>query len=175
MKVRLIPVLDISNEGKDIKAPQNSPAWEFQNEWADYFKAANRQAGFSDNLTPYLNWYTFYKLDSLSDRDLLTLVNRALDESRDENGEIDMEALCSFEGGFILNIDGRDLLFPQCCSRLAYIEEFQRVVANDVEFFYHGHPAPIVTIESGIVRFDTTKDSFAPPTQGIIELSIEAL
>jgi hypothetical protein len=77
--------------------------------------------------------------------------------------------LSLLDGGLILNIDGQDVLFPQCCADLGDIDSWINILEGEnVAYFYQGHPAPIVSIENDIVKFDLTNEPFNQPTQGVI-------
>jgi len=167
MKVELIPVIEISNYGQNIKMPDKGPYWENSDEWEKYNHLSNVKAGFSDNLKPYLKASSLYKIDEISDNDLLKVIQNEIEiQQTDENRGIE-DLVCAFSGGYILRIDDENVYFPQCCGDLADLNEWENLTIGKTKQFYPGHPFPRVTENEDKICFDfiniEIQENFVPP------------
>lgn len=167
MKIELIPVIEITNYDNDIPLPPNGPYWEYPDDWENYRIQTNVEAGFSKDLKSYSKGASFYRINEISDEDLLKLIqNKVIFEDDDETLEIE-DLNNPFNGGYILKIDGIDTYFPQCCSDLGDIEEWNDLLVEDEFNFYMGHPSPRVKIIENTVTFDflnsEIQENYAPP------------
>jgi hypothetical protein len=178
-KVELIPVIEITNYGQDLKGPEKGPYWEYPDEYEAYNGLSNKVAGFPEEMNSYLKGSSFYRLNEIKDKNLTKLVKDEIEEARKE-GE-DLELVCKFSGGYVLRIDDRDVLFPQCCSDLGNIKSWEHLIKGQEKLFYQGHPAPEITIEHDTVIFnldvgDKYYDQFVPtPIEKNIEVNINDL
>lgn len=175
MKVELIPVIEISNSDPDIRLPDLGPFWKYEDEWENYNFLSNIKAGFSDKLKPYLKGSSLYKIDEISDEDLLKAIQKEIiiQQTEENNGVEDL--VCSFSGGYVLKLDDDSVYFPQCCGALADIKEWENLLIGKTKFFYAGHPFPRVMEEDNKIRFNfvdiEVRENFAPPfLYDIIEL-----
>ena len=83
-----------------------------------------------------------YHLEQISLKDLPLVIKMHLEdyskESMQQGGEIN-----TLSGGYVLNIDGNDLLFPQCCGSLIDVAEWEGLVDGEISIWI-GHPYPQV-------------------------------
>jgi len=165
MKVELIPVIEITNYDYG-KTPDNGPYWEYPEDWDNYHRKSNIEAGFSENLKPNHKGSSLYNISELSDHDLLKAIQKEIIiQQMDEEQGVD-DVNCAFYGGYVLRIDGVDIYYPQCCGDLAGIKEWAGLL-EDTQFFYPGHPFPKVSAADGNLIFDFVnieiQENFAPP------------
>ncbi|MGE8343482.1 hypothetical protein BSF41_24230 [Flavobacterium sp. ACN2] len=175
MKIELIPVIEVLNADQNIELPAFGPSWKYKDEWAGYYHLTNICAGFSNMFKPYSKGLSLYKIDEISDIDLLCVIKKEIDiqQTDDYKGVKDLE--CSFSGGYILNIDDKAVYYPQCCGSLSDIKEWENLIMGITESFYIGHPFPRVTEVNNKIRFDfvdiEVKEKFVPPVlYNIIDL-----
>ncbi|MGN7809036.1 hypothetical protein [Flavobacterium sp. 22076] len=175
MKVELVPVIEIFNTDQNIEWPDVSPSWEYQDEWAEYFRLTSIAAGFSDTLKPYSKGSSFYRIDEISDEDLLNAIQREIKIQQTEENKGIEDLTCSFSGGYILKLNDESVYFPQCCCCLADIKMWEGLIIGKTKFFYPGHPFPRVTERDNKIHFDfidiEVREKFAPPfLYNILEL-----
>jgi len=170
MLVELIPVLEITAYTHEVPAPAQGPYWEFPAEWDAYNKACLVKAGYESIPLPYSPGSAFYRLTALSFETLVALVRKQTEELR--AGKIEREDGMALYGGCVLRVDKQDQLFPQCCSELSNIHNWEKVGWGDGLSFWQGHPSPKVTSGAGTVSFDfsfsDTGEAFAPPTKNML-------
>lgn len=158
MKIKLIPVIEIFHKSDNIESPKSWPYWANQDEWAKYNKECLLANGFSE-MKPYLKGSNLYPLFEISDKDLLLQI-----EYRTTGWELD--EICPFDGGYILNVDGDDLLYPQCCSDLGDLNAWLELCNGKTDIYWEGHPWPSIEIENDSITFDMTssllEENFEP-------------
>lgn len=167
MKIELIPVIEINNYDQDVPMPPQGPSWEFPNEWEKYFLTANLEAGFSKDLKPYSKGSSLYQINDISSSDLLKIIQTKIDIEESDD-ELTLEDLVSpFNGGYILKIDGNNKYFPQCCSDLGDITEWDDLLDDEDHNFYMGHPSPRIEKSENTIIFDflnsEIQDNYTPP------------
>ena len=186
MKVELIPVIEVNNYNQDIPMPSSGPYWEFVDDWENYHIATNIKARFSKELKPYSKGSSFYRIDEISDKDLLKIIHKEIEiQQTEENRGID-DLVCSLDGGYILKIDNVDKYFPQCCGKLRDITEWEELLSDDEDpYFYMGHPSPRIIQSESSVIFDflnsELQEGYAPPVfednievdKGALKIAIE--
>jgi hypothetical protein len=172
MKVELIPVIEISLPCDSVKAPVHGPYWCHPRSYEEYHKRCLSVAGFTP-MTPYQAGSAFYPLAEISELNLLSLIR-----SRTQGYQPD--EICPFDGGYVLNIDGHDALFPQCCGDLSDISCWADIANMKSDYFYIGHPSPNISIrQSKIILNMTVEDndeSYAPsPRYPIVTIDSQTL
>lgn len=163
MNVELIPVIEICYNNQDVKSPDNYPYWDNPEIWDKYHKECYLKAGFKDNLIPHFKGSCFYKLTDISYENLTKLTKDHTEEMR--TGKYGREQACAFFGGYVLKVDGRDKYFPQCCGELSDIIYWERL-ANGLQSYYEGHPAPDIKFKGDFIVLDFSDDEddpFQPP------------
>lgn len=165
MKIQLIPVVEIAGYGSGMPLPNKGPYWEYPEVWETFHRESHRQSGFPDKLVSYVPGSALYELSGLSDGNLRKLVLDTTAEMIAEN--YDRDLVSAFSGGYILNVNDDDKLYPQCCSDLRLIYEWEALTEGEGNFFYNGHPSPVVIIEEQTITFnmDTQEkdEQFVPP------------
>ncbi len=152
MNVKLIPVIEITYYNEHITSPINGPYWEYADEWDSYHRSCLIAAGFNAEIKAFSKGCSFYELSEITKENLTKLV---LDETQDMRESDNDRDLCgSFSGGYILNIDGENVLYPQCCGSLSDINSWQELMNNGVSAFWIGHPSPGVTLKENAIVFD---------------------
>ncbi|WP_300671060.1 hypothetical protein [Soonwooa sp.] len=165
--IQLIPVIDIFISNAEVKSPSHGPYWEYQKDWNNYNTECLRRVGLSENMTPYLVGSSFYEINKINQSDLLKLILLEIEKQQTEEEKEICDLVCSFEGGYILKIEGENILFPQCCSNLADIQEWENLTTSETISFYSGHPSPQISKMENSLLFDfentETNESFCPP------------
>ncbi len=172
MKVTLIPVIEITRWSETIKHPNKGPFWEYAEEYEVYNQACLAAAGFTGKLKAYMKGSDFYRLMEVNDTDLLLQIHQ-----RTEGYE--MEEVCPFDSGYVLNMDGRDMLFPQCCGDLSDIQYWENIAEGKNEF-WQGHPGPAISFGNDFIIFDVSvgphdENFVRPPPVTVFEVERQAL
>ncbi|WP_435525879.1 hypothetical protein [Chryseobacterium indoltheticum] len=167
MIIELIPVIEITNYDNDIPLPSNGPYWEYSDDWENYRIQTNLEAGYSKDLRSYSKGSSLYQINDISDADLLKLIQKEIDAQQSDDN-LGIEDLVSpFYGGYILKIDGTNKYFPQCCSDLGDIEEWNDLLDEEENNFYMGHPSPRIKKDQNTITFDflnsEIQENYSPP------------
>ncbi|GAA3972703.1 hypothetical protein [Mucilaginibacter dorajii] len=165
MDVKLIPVLEINCWDADVLSPGNGPYWLYPEEYNHYNNACRLKAGFEDEFVFYMKGATFVRINDITISNLEKLIKDEVkgilsgEHSREDGGYL--------SGGYVLNIDGKDVSFPQCCSDLAGINYWKRMARESQAGYDDGHPAPVLTFTDDEVLFDFKAgeigEKFTPP------------
>ena len=177
MHIELIPVIDIAYNNQDVAAPNKYPYWENAELWDAYHAECYAKAGFTDMLIPYLKGASFVKLTDISDNNLQKLVIDHTEGLRE--GEYKREQTCTFFGGYVLKVDGKDAYFPQCCGELSDIMYWEKLSEGQY-CYYNGHPEPQIKIDKQLITLDFSLDENdevfePPPTDLTLKINREAL
>lgn len=162
MVVELVPVIEIGYNNQGIKEPDKYPYWEYSKIWDKYNENSYVLAGFKNQLITCFPGSSFYKLADITDTNLSKLVIDYTEEMR--NGKYGREQACSFFGGYVLRINGKDEYYPQCCGQLSDIIYWERL-ADGKYSYYEGHPAPKIEFEDNTVILNLSVDEFDEPFQ----------
>jgi len=157
MNIELIPVIEIGYNNQGVTAPEKYPYWNNPEIWNQYHEESYRRAGFNDKLIPYLEGSSFYKLADITDDNLTKLTLDHTQEMRD--GKYERQQLGTFFGGYVLQVNGVDQFFPQCCGTLSDINYWEQL-SNGQNAYYEGHPAPYMKFDGNNIVFDFTTDEF---------------
>jgi hypothetical protein len=124
-------------------------------------------------LFPYLSGLKLFKLPEISDESLAKITISHTQEMRD--GIYERAEACSFWGGYVLKIDGKDKYFPQCCGELSDIQYWAKISIGQ-HSYHEEHPSPQIKFENDIIEFDFSVDEsdeqFEPKPEEI-KLSID--
>lgn len=176
MTIELIPVIEIVYSNQGVTAPEKQPYWDNSDIWDKYHEECYQKAGFKDKLTPYLKGSSFYKLDDITDNNLTKLTIDHTQEMRDGKYERPQDTY-SFWGGYVLQVNGQDKYFPQCCGELSDINYWENI-SNGKNSYHEEHPTPQLKFENSRIVFDFSTDEFDEPFQPTpteIILSIDRL
>ncbi|WP_293309517.1 hypothetical protein [Pedobacter sp. UBA5917] len=160
LTIDLIPVIEIGYNNQGITAPHKYPYWEHPEIWNAYHQECFEKAGFKDKLTPYLKGSSFFKPSEITDNNLTKLTIDHTQEMRD--GKYERQQAATFFGGYVLNINGKDKYFPQCCGGLSDIVYWDSL-STQQKTYYEGHPAPQIKFDGDNVIFDFLVDEFDGP------------
>ena len=161
MKVKLIPVINLEVYGlKNLEYPKNGPYWEFAKEWDLYNKKARIRKGYSSSMKPYVQGATFYEIDQFSDIDLSFLIQNQIDSVEEDEDVSLIEQLYSIDGGCVLNVNGIDVLLPQCCSNLNCFHSWIDLFLEPNNHFYQGHPSPKIKVTENKILIDLVNHHF---------------
>ncbi|CAM1346815.1 hypothetical protein BA195_13965 [Tenacibaculum soleae] len=155
--MKLIPVIEIGYANQGIESPEQGPYWKYPTEWDDFNHKSYKKAGFKDSFKPFDPGASIYSIDLISDENLNKIVVDHTEELR--KAEYDREQASPLFGGYVLEINGEKLFYPQCCGDLGDIQ-FWRNISNGKESFYEGHPAPIVKFDKDEIMFDLNVQEF---------------
>lgn len=152
MNIKLIPVIELFRISDKVEMPKKGPYWEYVDEWEDYNRQCLVTNGFSE-IESYSKASSFYEVSKINENNLLLQI-----KYRTEGWDLDQ--ICPFDGGYILNVDGEDLLYPQCCGDLGDIGSWIELSKGDSTLLWQGHPCPIIEVERNKILFDLTVDEF---------------
>lgn len=176
MNVALIPVIEVDYYNEGVPVPDNSPYWEYPEDWQAYLDKSMKKYGFPEPFITYKTGYPFFRVTDIHKDNLIKIVNEHFDIITSETGytEDDINPL---GGGYILNISGEDKLFPQCCQDLGDIGYWEDIVKHQKATYHSGHPQVEVTFDNDHVIFNCGDESeeFAPPTSQEIKVPIKEL
>lgn len=93
-------------------------------------------------------------------------------------GAYTLAECCALFGGYVLNVDEKDIFFPQCCGDMSDIFYWEALAnlneANqqNLSFWYKGHPAPEHSIHQSQILLDfsvpdISSEAFFPPPSEI--------
>lgn len=85
------------------------------------------------------------------------------------------EATCPLFGGLVLAVNGRRVLYPQCCGDLSDVATWSEALREGFERGFvagGGHPRPLVVRRGSVieVRCADADEPFDPPVDGVIAL-----
>ena len=155
--MKLIPVIKIEYLDLGIEIPRLGPYWEYPNEWDDFNNKSYKKAGFKDYLKSFDSGSSLFEIELISDDNLKKIIIDHTEELR--KGDYDQELASPLFGGYVLEVNGERLFYPQCCGDLGDIQ-FWKNISNSQESFYEGHPSPIVKFENDEILFDLTVGKF---------------
>ena len=76
---------------------------------------------------------------------------------------------CSFFGGYAVSMNGKLILYPQCCGLLEDINAWKQILDPNFKDFHltNGHPSPIISKQENqlIILCDDAEESFIPNTE----------
>ncbi|PZF74501.1 hypothetical protein [Taibaiella soli] len=177
MNVRLIPVIEIFRPDDSIPSPGKGPSWEYPDEWSEYNRLLNIKAGFSDKLAPYQKGSRFYKIDEIKDEDLLVIIQLEIEKQKGD----DEPLVLALTGGYILQVNGDNVYFPQCCGDLANIGAWYEIINGAEHPFFAGHPSPKISVTGEMVHFDFVNTNYSgehftpPPSEKQFQLKLSDL
>ena len=67
MTLKLKTVIQIGYNNQDLPTPDKYPYWEYPELWDKYNSDSYKKAGFKDELKPYLEGLSFYRLSEITD------------------------------------------------------------------------------------------------------------
>lgn len=146
MDIKLIPVMELFRTSDKVELPEKGPYWEYADDWDKYNSQSLKENGFSE-MTSYSRGSNLYELSKINGNDLLLQIRYRTDDWG-------LDEICPFDGGYILNVNDEDLLYPQCCSDLGDIESWILLANGDSRGFWQGHPWPIIEVKNNTIVFD---------------------
>ena len=166
-RLELVPVIEIFESNDSISSPQTGPYWEYPEEFASYHKKLLLANGY-DEMEEYVKGSALYEIDKLTDKNLLL-------EIKKWTTDWDMDDICPFDGGYILKIDGQNMLFPQCCGDLSDIEYWKNLSDGETCLFWQGHPQPLISLNKGMITINlSAQESYEAfvPTPEVLTFDI---
>lgn len=172
MNIELIPVIEITYFNS-APSPEKGPWWEYQDDWENYAQIRLKNAGFIDEFKPYKKGSSFYEPHKLSFPNLKKLI---IDWFESFDGS-NLDDILPFYGGYVLKVDNKDVYFPQCCGDLGDIVYWEKIIKENKNCYYNGHPAPLISFSQSEVTFtfDETDEQFSPPTPDSLALNLNVL
>lgn len=162
--MKLIPVIEVGYNNQEVSKPFKYPYWSNSEVWDTYHDECFKKAGFTDKFIPYLKGCSFYKLKDISENNLTKLIIDHTHQMRE--GKCSRDNVFSFFGGYVLQVDGQDKYFPQCCGGLSDISYWEEL-SNGRSSYYEGHPSPVIKFENNKIVFhfaaDYFEEVFEPP------------
>ncbi|GAB2955774.1 hypothetical protein GCM10027048_22200 [Hymenobacter coalescens] len=123
--VELIPVLDIGYYSQELPAPALYPRKQHAAAWDEYAAPSPALTGFPEPLRPYAPGLHFYRAVDIGQGNLQKVLADHL--AGCFSGEWLLAETPSLYGGYVLRLDGRNALFPQCCGELSDIIYWKRL------------------------------------------------
>lgn len=167
-KVNLIPIIEIWANSENIQFPEQGPYWKYPDEFEKAEQQCLMMSGY-EPMKAYLKGSNFYRLDTISDVNLLLQIKERI-------VGYTCEEIYPFDGGYVLNVENKDMLYPQCCGDLSDIEYWKELSNGERKLFWQGHPQPSITIKDQKITFDLSPDNyedFAPtPSERYFEVQI---
>lgn len=159
MSIALIPVVEvIFNQNK--VSPQNKNVWRSLAEWTAYQQACALLVGLEEKVKPIEIGYSFYNTAEISLELLHFIVEK---EIKEVDGK--WEELSALYGGYLLQENGRSLLFPQTIGTLKDIQHWENIAhGKEIKKFWIGAPSPKIVQTSTELFFD-----FASPNPPFIK------
>ena len=117
MIIELIPVIEIGYNNQGVTTPNQYPYWDNFEIWDIYHEECYQKAGFKDKLVSYSKGSYFYRASEISGNNLTKIIIDHTQEMRD--GKYERQQAPAFFGGYVLQVDGQDKYFPQCCGKLS--------------------------------------------------------
>jgi hypothetical protein len=155
MNIELIPVIELNYYNEKVKTP-NGSYLEFAKEWDNSHKESFLLAGFKEEFKPYESGMSFYKLNEISDINLIKIITDYFEEF--ESGvSITDDDIQPLDGGYVLMVNGNNEIFPQCCGNLGDIESWEGIIDPENDYFWNGHPTPIVKQKSDNIILDLSE------------------
>lgn len=170
-KIELIPVMEIWGDSSFFVSPENGPYGEYSDDYDKAHRECLHASGYKP-MQSYAKGSNFYELSAIPDANLLWEIRKLTEEYQ-------IEDICPFDGGCVLKIDGKDMLFPQCCGDLSDIQYWQELTKGQYEGFWQGHPQPSITIEGDKILMELQSvgyEDFVPyPSERILIIDINNL
>ena len=156
---RLIPVIELPVFDHGNETPEGYAFWERPEMWDNHYKNRISIAGFSEKVKTCQPGMPWLQIVDFPERDLSILLDLQLQKVPDKT------LLLPFYGGYILVVDGRNVLYPQCCGDLSDIGYWEGVAKGAVQPYSSGHPEPIAHYsgESIVLEFNEWEEPFYPP------------
>lgn len=170
-KIELIPVMEIWWSSDDFVCPVSGPYWMYPDEYAKANATCLVASGY-EPMQSYTKGSGYYELSTVTDANLLL-------EIRKRTEGFQTEEVCPFDGGYILNINGKDMLFPQCCGDLSDIQYWKELADKEYKLFWQGHPQPFIRIQGDkiIMELDDEglEDFVPPPSERLLTFDVNDL
>ncbi|WP_452596738.1 hypothetical protein, partial [Pontimicrobium sp. MEBiC01747] len=155
MNIELIPVIELNYYNEKVKTP-NGSYLEFPKEWDNSHKENFLLASFNEEFKPYQSGMSFYKLNEIPNNNLIKIIADYFEEFESVKLITDND-IQPLDGGFILMVDGKNKIFPQCCGNLGDIESWEGIIDPENDYFWNGHPTPIIKQKSDNIIFDLSE------------------
>lgn len=149
MSVALIPVVEIIFNENKIK-PSKENVWRSLAEWTAYQQACALLVGLEEKIKPIEIGYSFYKAAEVS----LELLHFIVDKEIKEADGI-LSEISSLYGGYILQENDKNILFPQTIGTLKDIQHWQNIAnGRALDKFWIGEPSPTVVQTNSELFFE---------------------
>jgi hypothetical protein len=162
MTVELIPVIKLGFNDRSLALPDKYPYWDNSEIWDRYHEKCQRNAGYKDKLFPYLKGSLFYQLTGITDNNLVKMTVDHTQGYRD--GKYSRKEICALGGGYVLQLDGIDKYFPQCCGELSDIKYWENLSIGKLSY-HNEHPTPKIHFKNDLIVFDFSVEEFGEPFQ----------
>jgi len=154
MDLELIPLIELHYYDEDVNSPSGSSS-ELPKEWDKYNEKGFALAGFKDKFQPYESGSWLYKLNEITESNLIKIVEKYFEEFELDESLTD-DNIKPLDGGYILKTINKNLLYPQCCGNLGDIDSWEGIINPNNTYFWNGHPTPIIIQKNENIVFDLT-------------------
>lgn len=138
MKIELLPVIEINFYSEQIPSPKKGPYWEYEEEWEKFKLLCLEEAGISTKMEAVKKGSSLFRLNAIPKENLSKIIDKHFEELFGEEETV-AEEIASLDGGYVLQVNGNQELFPQCCGTLKDIKEWENIY-HGKEYFWIGHP-----------------------------------
>lgn len=173
--MNLIPVIEFQ-PGLYSTKDYEIPKYQDFDGWDKYWKNSLADAGII-GLEAYKKASWFVETEKLiaHSQAIEIIVKNELADI-EPNSELDfIEQLSSFDGGYILEVDGTNIIYPRCCGRLEDLQEWKdasEFLDNNEKTLWIGHPWLIVSsINQEYIKIREIAECGEPPEPVTFELS----
>jgi hypothetical protein len=170
MKIELVPVIEIFSNRHKVKSSAMFPYWKYPAVWDKFHAAVYANAGFPDKMYPYAPGSALFRFRDISQANLTRLVKNYLE--RLLSFELSRGNFTPFFGGYILKVNNKNVLYPQCCGNLSDIHYWEVLLHKPEEASWEAHPVPVAKEDAGavVLRCSSKTEDFIPPAPGMLRL-----
>jgi hypothetical protein len=172
--MNLIPVIEFE-PGLFTTKDYEIPKYQDIDGWDKYWKSSLADAGII-GLQPYKKASWFVKTEKLIEhyQAIEIMIQNQL-SSIEPDSELDLiEQLISLDGGYILEVDETNIIYPHCCGRLEDLQEWKdasEYLGDTEKTLWIGHPGLIVSaINENYLQIRQIAEYGKPPEAVTFEL-----
>lgn len=176
MAVKLTPVIELFFSNSDAVAfPKKSPYWEHADDYQKYNEQCLAHWGY-DTMLSAGKGSMFFPVTDFSFNNTDKLVKRHFAEL--ELAQYNDDELSAIAGGYVLSINDKPLLYPQCCCSLSDISCWMDLANGNPDALMQmsSHPAPKTSFEGDNIIIDLAKTNSGErfsPTPANLQITIK--
>jgi len=181
-KLKLVPVMELepSSFSKSELPFPNETGSESPQAWDEYWRNSLNQSGISD-LEPYElgSWLVPLQQILSKSKTFELILKSELQNYECSNSNPDPDEFSSLSGGFIIEVNGDAIIYPQCCGSLENISEWKHFALSEndeEEMLWIGHPWLMVkSLDKDTLQLRKTAEYGEPDEPVIITVNKKEL